>query len=170
MPMTEARISKRLFVALVLTVAACSGNPDDARPTPTERDSIAMTRGPCFGACPMYTVTVYGDGRVVFRGDRFVAQTGEHTRTIDRAQAAALFATADSIGYFDLPAAITPANQEACGASWTDMPSADLTIWWGGLHHEVAHYHGCPKAPESLTAFENRIDAVAGTAEWIGRP
>lgn len=159
---------KHLLVAFALTLVACAGNSESARPAPTERDSISMTRGPCFGACPMYEVTVYGDGRVVFRGDRFVAQSGEHTRTIDPTEAAALFAAADSIGFFDLPMAITPANPEACGGSWTDMPSADITVWWAGLHHEVAHYHGCPKAPASLTAFENRIDSVAGTAAWIG--
>lgn len=158
----------RALLAVLALAAACTGNPDVARPTPTADDSIELARGPCFGACPVYTVTIYGDGRVVFRGERFVTQSGEHTRTIDAAAAAALFAEADSIGFFRMPAAITPANAQACGASWTDMPSADITVWWAGRQHEVAHYHGCPKAPPELTAFENRIDAVAGTAQWTG--
>ena len=158
-----------LIIAAVVALAACVGNAEPEQPAPTGTDSISMTRGPCFGACPMYTVTVYGDGRVVFQGDRFVAETGEHTKTIDAADAAALFAAADSIDFYRLPADITPANQQACGASWTDMPGAEVTLRWNARMHTVNHYHGCPKAPERLTRFENRIDAVAGTAEWIGR-
>lgn len=152
----------------LLGVAACAGNQAPDLPAPTASDHISMTRGPCFGACPMYTVTVWGDGRVRFEGAQFVAQRGEHTRTIDPAAAAALFAAADSIDFFRLPANITPANERVCGGAWTDMPSAEITIIWAGRVHTVSHYHGCPEAPARLTAFENRIDAVAGVAEWIG--
>src|SRR5688500_10436324 len=162
---TLRRISTLLAL---LAVAACAGGAAPDLPAPTASDHISMTRGPCFGACPMYTVTVWGDGRVRFEGDQFVAQRGEHTRAIDAAAAAALFAAADSIDFFRLPSDITPANQSACGAAWTDMPSAETTIIWAGRVHTVSHYHGCPKAPEQLTAFERRIDAVAGVAEWIG--
>lgn len=165
--MPDARSWTLKAAALALALAAgCAGNPEPEPPTAS--DHISMTRGPCFGACPIYTVTVWGDGRVRFEGDRFVAQTGEHTKTVDPEAVAALFAAADSLGFHRLPGDITPANEQVCGASWTDMPSAETTIIRAGRGiHTVNHYHGCPKAPEALTAFENRIDAVAGTAEWI---
>ncbi len=138
-------------------------------PAPTASDQIALTRGPCFGACPMYTVTVHGDGRVQFVGNRFVEKTGEHTKTIDVARVAELFAYADSIGFFDMPQQVTPANEAACGRYHTDAPSADITMIWGSRDQTVSHYHGCNKAPAGLHAFQDRIDAVLGTAEWIGR-
>lgn len=170
--MLNARSSKldlgSLAVTFALALSGCAGNRPSDVPTPTASDHIAMTRGPCFGACPMYTVTVWGDGRVRFEGDQFVMQRGEHTRTIDAASAAALFAAADSIDFYRLPTDITPANASVCGASWTDMPSAEITIVWAGRVRTVSHYHGCPEAPEQLTAFERRIDAVAGVAEWVG--
>ena len=158
---------RHLLLPAVLSLAACAAPP--AAPTPSASDQISMTRGPCFGACPMYTVTVWGDGRVQFEGDRFVAQTGARSKTIDAAAVAGLFALADEIGFFDLPADITPANEPACGSAWTDMPSAETAIVWSDRDHTVNHYHGCPKAPAGLTSFEERIDAVAGTAEWIGQ-
>ena len=166
--MRQIRITRLAAIALVGLHAACAGANAPDRPTPTAADQLSMTRGPCFGACPMYTVTVWGDGRVRFVGDRFVQQTGEHEATVDPAAVAALFAHADSIGFFDLPQNITPANEAACGSSWTDMPSAEITIIWADRDQTLHHYHGCPKAPESLTAFEARIDEVAGTARWIG--
>ena len=116
----------------------------------------------------MYLVRVSGDGRVYFEGDRFLEHTGERSKTIDPRAAAELFALADSIGFFELPSDITPANQPACGDAWTDMPDAEISIQWGNRDHTVRHYHGCPKAPEALTAFERRIDEVLGVREWIG--
>ncbi|HUF12622.1 MAG TPA: hypothetical protein VMN78_05965 [Longimicrobiales bacterium] len=50
------------------------------------------------------------------------------------------------------------------------MPSAEITIRRAGRAHTVNHYHGCPKAPESLTRFEERIDAVLGVERWVGGP
>lgn len=156
------------ILCAALLAGACSPSAP-ATPAPSASDQISMTRGPCFGTCPIYTVTVWGDGRVRFEGERFVRQTGVLMKTIDAAQAAALFAHADSIGFFDLPADITPANRSACGDAWTDMPGAETTIVWADRDHSVNHYHGCPKAPAELTAFEQRVDAVLGTGEWIGR-
>jgi len=154
------------LLALGLAVAACAAR--ETAPEPVDADDrITLERGPCFGACPMYTLTVWGDGRVEFDGRRFVAQEGRDTAQVPPADVARLFALADSIGFHDLPADITPANERACGGAWTDMPSATVTIERGAASHTVNHYHGCPAAPESLTRFEERIDQVAGTRRWL---
>lgn len=149
---------------------ASGGRDGGAAPAPTADDRIEMSRGPCFGACPMYRVIIGGDGRVRFEGDRFVDSTGVHRTTVPAAEVAALFAYANSIGFFALPSDITPANEAVCGGYWTDMPSAEVTIEWAVRAHTVSDYHGCPKAPESLRRLEQRIDAVAGTSRWIGGP
>ena len=165
--MPRARISSIAVLGLLLT--ACSPNAGSGdSPAPTATDQISMTRGPCFGACPMYTVTVRGDGHVHFAGDRFVEKTGEHTATIDPERAAELFAEAERMGFFALPEDITPGNPSACGQAPTDMPGAEITIIRGDRDRTVRHYHGCPKAPAALTAFEELIDDVAGTERWIG--
>ena len=160
---------RHLLLPVVLLVAACSSSGEPERPAPSASDQIELTRGPCFGACPMYTVTAWGDGRVRFVGNQFVEQTGEHTKTIDPARVAELFAHADSIGFFDMPQQVTPANDAACGQYHTDAPSADISMIRGSRDQTVSHYHGCIKAPEGLRGFQERIDAVLGTAEWIGR-
>ena len=68
-------------------VAACAPAPRpaaEAAPTPTPRvetegDGITLERGPCFGTCPVYTVTLSRSGAVRFEGRRFVADSGGST-------------------------------------------------------------------------------------------
>lgn len=63
------------IVPLALALAGCATHPAPApaEPGPT---SIMLERGPCFGACPTYAVTIEPSGAGHFDGKRFVAITG----------------------------------------------------------------------------------------------
>ena len=37
---------------------------------------ITLERTACFGVCPVYKLTIYGDGRVLYDGIRFVRTEG----------------------------------------------------------------------------------------------
>ena len=65
-------------------------------------ESVTLERGPCFGTCPVYTVTLDRAGNVRFEGRRFVADTGVATATVARAQVDSLFAELETVRYFDL--------------------------------------------------------------------
>ena len=47
---------------------------------------ITLERTACFGVCPVYKLTVYGDGRVVYEGKRFVRVEGTITRNISESR------------------------------------------------------------------------------------
>lgn len=59
--------------------------------TPTKTDNtpannaklISMHTGPCFGTCPVYTITVYHNGLVEYQGDRFTDKAGLWSRQLD---------------------------------------------------------------------------------------
>ena len=46
-------------------------------------DQVMLRRGACFGRCPVYSVTLFGDGRVTAVGERNVAQQGTQSWTIE---------------------------------------------------------------------------------------
>ncbi|WP_315789158.1 DUF6174 domain-containing protein [Fischerella sp. JS2] len=48
------------------------------------------------------------------------------------------------------------------------MPSAITSITIGKTQKSVNHYLGSPNAPQTLTALENKIDAVANSQQWTG--
>ncbi|HEY0326511.1 MAG TPA: DUF6438 domain-containing protein, partial [Allosphingosinicella sp.] len=68
---------KRLTCALVLLAAAGGCTTVPHRPIPIESESISYETGPCFGACPVYRVTVSPDGTGTVEGRRVTAVTGE---------------------------------------------------------------------------------------------
>lgn len=63
---------------------------------------IRLQRGGGMGATPAYSITVYGDGKVVYSGDRMVAVTGSQTAFIQPDRVQKLAARFDRIDFFGL--------------------------------------------------------------------
>lgn len=125
--------------------------------------SVSLERTACFGRCPIYTVTVYGDGRTVFVGKRFVAATGERRARLSRSRVA------------DLRAAVTRARVFTLQDRYdemriTDLPSIKLTFRVGPRTKRIYHYLGDRSAPERLRRLECQIDRLARTSRWVGKP
>jgi hypothetical protein len=171
------------FAALVVG-AGCSRAPGDSAPppdtvtgsTPARVDSIVLERTVCFGFCPAYRLFLGPTGEVRFERLAQRETSADTARdTIPPAALDSLLGTARTIGFFDLPGEITPANQAACPLAATDHPSAIVTIAVGDTVKRVNHYHGCHAergmesgdAYPALTAFENAIDSAAGVARWL---
>ena len=123
---------------------------------------VAMTleRTACFGFCPIYKLTIYGNGKVVYEGQRFVKVTGTRTTTISQTAVRNLFAEFQKINYFKL--------QDSYTGGHTDAPSAITSLTMGKKQKTVNHYLASPNAPTQLTELENKIDAVVNSKQWIG--
>jgi hypothetical protein len=148
-----------VLLAVVVISAGC-GKPS----IPDEISDVVVTleRGPCFGACPVYSLTVYGDGRVIYDGIRFVKIEGTRTATVSEEKVRQLVGEFYAVDYFSL-------NDEYTHADATDMPSATTSITIGGKTKTVIHYHGDFSAPDELTALEDKIDEIVSTRQWVGQ-
>ncbi len=129
--------------AAALALAGCVQPSRPGGPVAIEGDSITYETGMCFGACPVYSVTVRPDGSGVFTGKRFTAVSGERAFTATRAQ------------YEAFAAALAPYRPESgevryapgesrCTNAATDMPSVDVrwTRAIGDSQH-LYYYFGC---------------------------
>jgi hypothetical protein len=153
-----AHTSIRRGVFAVIGVA-CLTSQTAAQPIP-EDFVIKLERTACFGACPVYAVTIDAKGNVIYDGTRFVRIVGRQTDRIPVSQVAALVATVDRIGFFEL--------DDKYRQLITDLPTTFVTVTRRGRTKAIEDYFGAPKALKDL---ERQIDEAARTARWIvGQP
>jgi hypothetical protein len=105
-------------------------------------ESITYETGPCFGTCPVYTVTVHANGTGLFVGQNHTNVTGNQAFTVTPAQYAQFVNHLAPVR----PASGTVRHQSGsdCTAMVTDLPSTDVK--WngvGGQQQELFVYHGC---------------------------
>jgi hypothetical protein len=164
---------RRLVLAGTACLAvACAPAPQPSadaasRPVPTAPESVTLERGPCFGTCPVYVVTLGRDGSVRFEGRRFVADTGISTGTVPPARVDSLFPELQSAGYFEFADSYR-SGDAVCRRYATDLPTVITEVRLDGRVKRIEHDRGCAEAPAVLSQLENRIDDVAGVARWVG--
>lgn len=147
-----------------LALAGCvkpSGGPGPGKPIPIEGDSITYETGPCFGRCPVYSVTVRPDGTGVFEGKRFTAVTGEKPFALSRAQYDAF--AAKLAPYRPVSGEVRYAPGEpTCPHMATDMPSVDVR--WTRAIGDSQHlyvYYGCVMQNQAIKqALGEAADAL----------
>jgi hypothetical protein len=146
-----------MALALVAGLASCASVPAGAEGG-ARRSAMSVTyeTGPCFGACPVYTVTVRNDGSGTFEGRRFTAVEGRRSFRISPAEYDALLAHLDPIR----PERGTVRySGEACEQTATDLPSAEVT--WrmlGDGADQLYFYYGCDM--EKNRAIADRLNRV----------
>ena len=147
-----------LVILLAGLLASCAPGAADQAPV----ELITLERAPCFGTCPVYTLSIHGDGTVEYNGLDFVEVTGPQTATIDPAAVQALGDAMAEAGYFDWQDAYLDYQV-------TDLPYATSSVTLSdGTTKRIEHYYGDSSAPEALTELETLIDETANTQQWIG--
>ena len=172
--MTSRFANPFFFVLLVLIVAvvaafALAGQQTAQLGSLTELELkdlvISLERTGCYGNCASYKLTIYGDGRVEYEGDKNVKVTNKKQGHLQPGDLKKILAAFDKANYFS----IKPYTYETCTCTLcTDMPSAITEIRAKGTSHRVEHYYGCRCAPKELWELEESIDRVAGSEQWTG--
>jgi len=149
-----------LIILLGLFLAVPFSFADDQKKAPPDT-KILLERTACFGFCPIYKLTIYGDGKIEFDGKNYVNAIGHHVKTISPEKVAMMLTELESInlkGKYDCYDA-------------TDNPTAIITVTREGKTKQIVHYHGCLSADAkelaALTKLENKIDELAEIADWL---
>ncbi len=116
-----------------------------------------IQRTPCFGRCPIYTLTVYEDGRAEYFGKNFAPREGKWTAAVSLELMEQLKVFANEIGYFELENVY---DKEVV----TDVPSTITSLRTEeGLKTVVNRFD----APEGLYRFEQYFDELFMNVEWV---
>ena len=138
-----------MLAAVLAALTAVQGRaPEPAR--------IVMSRTACFGSCPVYTVSLSGDGAVRFDGLRDVRVSGTHKWQIDAAAVEALAADMERAGFFEM--------RDQYSGNVTDLPTTIVVLTRGSRTKTIRDYVG---APGALKELEARIDQVSGAKGFV---
>lgn len=138
---------------------ACS---DGIASTVDARTVITLERSYCFGMCPVYSLTIGGDGTVTYQGTRYVNVVGTATSQIPVSDVQALVDQMMQADYFNLSVPATCPE-----GMWTDMPSSITSLSLDNQSHTIVYDHGNQCAPAILATLENRIDEISKSAQWV---
>lgn len=119
---------------------------------------IELSRTMCPGACPDYSVFIYGNGRIVYEGRRYVAVKGRQEGWISRAQVKQLLDQFYKANYFSL--------KERYDALASDGAITKTSILADGKTKEVVNYYPS-QAPEELYQLEKMIDKTSQSERWV---
>lgn len=159
----------RAMMMAAALVAGCTHAAARPGGTAAAGEAITLATGACFGACPVYRVTIRPDGTGTFEGQRFTAVTGVRAFTADPAAyrrfAAMLAPYRPAQGVLDYER-----DRSLCGDDIaTDMLSADVT-WAGESERRLHFYFGCGmernRTLRETLAAAPRVLPIAG---FIGR-
>jgi hypothetical protein len=140
-------------LALPLALAACATVTDPGLGQPVE--SLSYETGPCFGACPVYRVTVSRDGTGLFEGRRFTAVTGPRSFRLSPSQFEAF---ARQLAPLRPSRGEVRYAGESCAMTATDLPSAEVTWRSGSEEQRLYFYYGCDM--ERNQAIAERLSAA----------
>jgi hypothetical protein len=126
---------------------------------------ITLERTPCFGACPVYTLTIHRSGQVEYEGKDHVRQKGLRTSRISTGDFEKLVKKIDEINFFNLNDRYDGKNPDGSGVTVTDLPTRKTSVTRGGRTKTVENYF---RGPKGLKELEDLIDELTKAADWIG--
>ena len=159
------------FVILSLAVISCKEKkpivlevPPTMETAVTEPAPIAEKdtflyyhRGACFGMCPIFNLTIYGNGRAVYEGRNFVDRIGFYEARVSESARAEIVGVAEGIVYFEM-------NEVYDDPRVTDLPATKTVINRNGKPGRVTNRY---KGPKSLSVLYSELDSMIEKQSWV---
>ena len=121
---------------------------------------MKLVRTRCFGTCPAYSVSVLGNGTVLYCGRDKVRTVGAHEAHISPQ------AVTELLEDFRLAHFLAARSEYVFRV--TDLPTYALTLKIGNREKKVVDYGGERVGmPSAITKLEKEFDEVAGTERWV---
>lgn len=159
---------------LLLLLTACwTGSGTPAAPVESAFE-ITLERTPCFGMCPVYRVSIDGDGRVTWLGKQHVEAVGARRASVPPRRVRDLERKLTDVRFFERDADGNLARTPTCAGGACTFPSdticsdtsaSIITVRRERVQHTIRHDHCEPSPLDELVAL---VDDVARTTAWIG--
>jgi hypothetical protein len=132
------------------------------RPKDLNSVVVELSRGPCYGTCPAYTIAVHGNGSVEYVGKMF-ARRGRQTGTVGSEEIERILQSLEQARFFAL---------DDRAFSWCfDTSSVSVTVSFDGRSKRVVSDAGCTGAPSGVQGrfvrAADNIDKIVDSERWV---
>lgn len=141
-----------VMIALLLALAACKTDQAAQEVAVAEDFFLRITRTPCYGTCPSFTLTVDAKGNVAYTGRNFVDNIGEFQKKMKRKELRALVHAIESGDFWQYK----PSYDDP---GVTDLPSVITECTHRGRSAQVLNRMGAPK---DLGEFQAKLEEIIG--------
>jgi hypothetical protein len=120
--------------------------------------SIQLSRGPCYGECPVYGLLLRPDGTLKFDGGEFVNRLGGWTAEFDRGRFVDLVNLLNEVKFSTFA--------DEYNSNFTDMSTEVILVTTDSGKKSVSQYG--PSAPDGFRRVRDAMDKVMDSAtSWI---
>jgi hypothetical protein len=155
----DVRINILAALFLLSASVVAAGAPPEPAIT-----KITLERTPCFGACPVYKLTIHRSRKVEFEGKAHVWEVGRQTGRISAEDFQKLVKKIEEINFFSLKDRYDGKNADGSGTTVTDLPTRKTSVTRGNVTKTVENYF---RGPKGLKELEDLIDEVTKSTEWV---
>lgn len=116
---------------------------------------VSMNVGPCYGNCPVYTITVYDNGIAAYEGERFTERRGVHIRNIGRAALKSLKQELVAANLWEFP--------NAFRSRIPDLSTVTIEYFENGRSKVIRGKDG---RPPQVLKIQELLEQIANEGDW----
>lgn len=143
------------IVAIFLTINACNTVKmvkDPAQASP----KIVLSKGACFGDCPVYTLTIYNSGLMKFNGVRYTQMDGKHEMQLDEESYVSLVKAFDKADLWQF--------EDMYSMDIADLPSTTISY---ADDDKIKTIKGKNNMPVELLDLVKQLEELIDREGWI---
>lgn len=111
-----------------------------------------MQKTTCRGFCPVYTISIFHNGKVTYHGERNVDKTGDYKKKISKKKVKKLIAQFEKYNFWNF--------QDQYVSRATDLPTTFISFTHKGKSKKIEDYWDAPK---ELKELEKMVEEVANS-------
>ena len=116
---------------------------------------ISLEKTPCYGECPVFTIEIYSDGKIIYKGKQFTDKIGTFMNNINTDEVNVLIQDFNNSNFFNF--------EDEYTSEMTDFPTTYIVFNFEGKTKRIKDYYG---APAELKLLESTIERYAKLNNW----
>ncbi len=144
---------KYYFALFVIVFSSCVATKSNTKGN--DNTLITYSKTSCRGKCPVFTMTIYSNGRILFVGKENVLNIGKFEKQLSSSELDELIQSFNNSDFFKFSDKYT--------SHATDLPTIYISYSNGDKFKKIKDYFG---APEELKQLEKLLDKIVDTKDW----